>query len=105
MPILGGLLVSLFTGLGGLLSAVFGAQIAIKLAAVASLLTFGGALLLVFNTTVAPLAASVFSTSYGQFIGLAFPPVAGTCLAAVASVWSAAALYGVQRRALSLVAG
>jgi len=79
--------------------------IALRLAAVASLLTFGGALLLVFNTAVAPLAAAVFSTAYGQFIGLAFPPIAGTCLAAVASVWSAAALYGVQRRALSLVAG
>jgi len=105
MPILGGLLVSLFTGIGGLFSAIFGAQIALRLAAVASLLTFGAALLLVFNTAVAPLAGAVFSTAYGQFIGLAFPPIAGTCLAAVASVWSACALYGVQRRALSLVAG
>jgi hypothetical protein len=105
MPILGGLLVSLFTGLGGLFSAIFGAQVAIRAAAVVSLVTFGVALLAVFNSAVAPLAAAVFSTAYGQLIGLAFPPIAGTCLAAVSACWSACALYGVQRRALSIVAG
>jgi len=105
MPILGGLLVSLFTGLGGLFSAIFGAQIAVKVAAVAAFVGFGVVLLAVFNTMVAPIAAAVFSTAFGQVIGLAFPPIAGTCLAAVASVWSACGLYGIQRRALSMVAG
>ena len=104
MPILGGLLVSLFTGLGGLFSAIFGAQIALKLAAVSAFLTFGGVLLGVFNTAVAPIAAQVFSTQYGQLIGLAVPPIAGTCLAAIMVTWSACALYGVQRRALSMMA-
>lgn len=105
MPILGALLVSAFTGLGSLLSVIFGAQIAVRLAAVAAFLGFVGVLMAVFNGLVAPLAAAAFSTSFGQFIGLAFPPVAGTCLAAVAATWSACALFGVQRRALSLVAG
>jgi len=105
MPILGGLLVSLFTGLGGLFSAIFGAQVAVKLAAVAAFIGFGVVLLAVFNTLVAPIAAAVFSTGFGQLLGLAFPPIAGTCLAAVAAVWSACGLYGIQRRALSMVAG
>jgi len=105
MPILGGLLVSLFTGLGGLFSAIFGAQIAVKVAAVSAFLAFGVALVAAFNTLVAPIAAQVFSTTFGQLLGLAFPPIAGTCLAAVAAVWSACTLYGVQRRALSMVAG
>jgi len=105
MPILGGLLVSLFTGLGGLFSAIFGAQIAVKLAAVAAFIGFGVVLLGVFNTLVAPIAAAVFSTGFGQVLGLAFPPIAGTCLAAVAAVWAACGLYGIQRRALSMVAG
>jgi Family of unknown function (DUF5455) len=105
MPILGGLLVSLFTGLGGLFSAIFGAQIAVKLAAVAAFVGFGVVLLGVFNTLVAPIAAAVFSTSFGQVLGLAFPPIAGTCLAAVSAVWAACGLYGIQRRALSMVAG
>jgi hypothetical protein len=105
MPILGSLLVSLFTGLGGLFSAIFGAQIAVRLAAVAALVTFGVTLLAVFNATVAPIASAVFSTSYGQLLGLAFPPIAGTCVAAIAACWSACALYGIQRRALSMVAG
>jgi len=105
MPILGGLLVSLFTGLGGLFSAIFGAQIAVKLAAVAAFIGFGVVLLGVFNTLVAPIAGAVFSTGFGQVLGLAFPPIAGTCLAAVAAVWAACGLYGIQRRALSMVAG
>jgi len=105
MPILGGLLVSLFTGLGGLFSAIFGAQIAVKLAAVAAFVGFGVALLAVFNAFVAPIAAAVFSTNYGQVLGLAFPPIAGTCLAAIAALWSACALYGIQRRALGMMTG
>lgn len=105
MPILGGLLVSLFTGLGGLFSAIFGAQMAVKLAAVAAFLSFGLVLLGVFNAVVAPIAAAAFSTSYGQVIGLAFPPISGTCVAAVAAVWSACGLYGIQRRALGMMAG
>jgi hypothetical protein len=100
MPILGGLLVSLFTGLGGLFSAI-----AVKQAAVAAFVGFGVVLLGVFNTLVAPIAAAVFSTSFGQVLGLAFPPIAGTCLAAVSAVWAACGLYGIQRRALSMVAG
>jgi len=105
MPLLGSLLVSLFTTLGGFLSAFFAAQVAIRVAAVVAFLGFGAALLLLFNSTVAPLAGAMFSTAYGQVLGLAFPPVAGTCLAAIAAVWSGCALYGIQRRALGLVAG
>jgi hypothetical protein len=105
MPILGGLLVSLFTGLGGLFTAMFGAQVAVRLAAVAAFLSFGVVLLALFNSLVAPIAAAVFSSQYGQFIGLAVPPIAGTCLATVAALWAACGLYGIQRRALSMVAG
>lgn len=105
MPILASLLVSLFSGFGGLISAIFAGQIAVRLAAVGAFVTAGGVLLLAFNTLVAPIAGAVFSTSYGQLLGLAFPPIAGTCLAAVAGCWSACALYGIQRRALSMVAG
>lgn len=105
MPILASLLASLVSGLGALLSVAFGAQVAVRLAAASALVTFGAALLVVFNTMVAPLVAVAFATSYGQLLGLAFPPVAGTCLAVVAAVWGACALYGIQRRALSIVAG
>lgn len=105
MPILAGLIGSFFTGLGALLSAVFAAQIAIKLAAVAAFLGFGVALLAAFNLLVAPIAAVVFQTAYGQFIGLAFPPIAGTCWAAISTLWAACALYGIQRRALGMLTG
>jgi len=105
MPVLAGLLVSLFTGIGGLFTAMFGAQIAVRVAAVTAFLGFGVVLLALFNGLVAPIAAAVFATQYGQFIGLAMPPIAGTCMAAVSALWAACGLYGIQRRALSMVAG
>lgn len=105
MPILAALLSSAFTGLGALLSAIFGAQVAVRLAAVTALVGFSAALMVAFNALVAPLAAALFSTAYGQLLGLAFPPVAGTCLSVIAATWSAAMLFALQRRALSIVAG
>jgi hypothetical protein len=49
---------------------------------------------------VIPLAAALFQTSYGSIFGLAFPPIAGTCILAITTVWSAAALFSYQRIAI-----
>jgi hypothetical protein len=104
MPILGGLLVTLFSAFASFFATFLTRKIAVAGAAVASLGTITLALLAVFNTQVAPLAAAVFSTQYGQFIGLAFPPMAGTCMASIGVVWSACTLYAWQRRAINLAA-
>lgn len=105
MPLLANLLAGLVTGLTTLISTIFGVFLAVRLAAFAAFLAFAALLVAAFNTLVAPLAEQIFSTSWGMVLGLAFPPVAGTCLAALAACWSACALYSLQRRALAVVTG
>lgn len=94
------LLAALLPALAAFIGKIFATMLALRVAGVLALVAASGALLLVYNTTIAPLAAAAFATDYGQFLGLIFPPISGTCLAAIATVWSACALYGLQKRAI-----
>jgi hypothetical protein len=105
MPLLGALLSTLFTALGGFLLKMFIAKVAIRAAAVVAITAAGAALMATFNQLIAPLVAAAFSTTYGQFLGLAFPPVAGTCIAAFTAVWGGCMTYKLQVRAISVTAG
>jgi len=101
MPLLGALLVNLFGGLAAGIAAWIVKRGATKALIVAGLVAAVAALMTVFNTVITPLVASAFNTQYGQFIGLAFPPAAGTCLAAITTVWGACATYKLRERAVS----
>lgn len=104
MPLLGALFVSLASGIATFFVQFLTRKLAIATAAVAALGVVTVALLAGFNMLVAPLAANLFATSYGQVLGLAFPPVAGTCIAAIGVCWSACTLYRWQVKAISLAA-
>lgn len=105
MPALGLLIPALFGALATFLAKLFAVRLAIRIAAVAALIACSALLMTTFNSLVAPLVAQAFSTQYGQVLGLAFPPVSGTCLVALAGVWSACGLYGLQKRAILTTAG
>jgi len=104
MPIFAAFIASFFTGLSAFLAKLFIAKVAIRVAAVAAIGALGTALLVLFNSTVAPLVGSLFSTEYGQLLGLAFPPVAGTCLAAITALWAACMAYRLQVQAIKITA-
>lgn len=104
MPILAGLITSLFGGIASLFALWWGKKIAVSVVAVAAFATALTALMLMFNLLITPLIAAMFSTTYGQFIGLAFPPMAGTCLAAIGACWSGCALYKLKIQAIRLTA-
>lgn len=106
MPILGGLLVTLFSGLATFLADLFGRKVAVALAYVATLGTVMIAMLAVLTAVVAPLSSSLFSSyPWLGWMGLAFPPtVTATCLTALATTWSATVLYAWQREALRIAA-
>lgn len=104
MPILGALFVSLFGSLAGVMAAVFGRKLAVAAAAVASLAVLYGALMVAFNTIVQPIVAGMFATQWGQALGLAFPPAAGNCLAALGLAWSTCVAFSWQKSALKLAA-
>lgn len=102
MPLLGALLVSLFSGLGSFLASFLSKKAAFGVAAAATLGTLYGAMVVFMNNAVAPILSSLFNTQYGQFIGLAVPPLAGTCLGIIASTWAACTLYSWQKKALDV---
>ena len=104
MPILAGLITSLFGGIASLFALWWGKKIAVTVIAVAAFATALVALMATFNMLVSPLIAVMFSSTYGQFIGLAFPPMAGTCLAALGACWSACALYKLKIQAIRMSA-
>lgn len=104
MPILGALFVSLASGIATFLVQFLTRKLAIATAAVAALALVTGVLLTGFNTLLSPLVASLFATNYGQVIGLAFPPAAGTCTAVIGLCWAACTLYKWQVQAIKLSA-
>lgn len=104
MPLLGALIQALFVGIAGWFTKVFLSRLAMRVVGVTALIAALAALMVFYNNTVSPLVASAFSTQYGQFLGLAFPPVAGTCLTAYAGVWAACGLYTLNRRAIQTTA-
>jgi len=105
MPIFAGLVQTLFGALASFLARMFAFRIALRLAAVLAITALGTALMATFNLLVTPLAAALFSTTYGQLLGLAFPPIAGTCLAAISGLWMAVTTYRLQVEAIKVTAG
>lgn len=106
MPLLGGLLVTLFSGLAALLVEMFAKKVAIALAFVASLTIVVVAVLGLLTFVVAPIASAIFSSyTYLGWMGLAFPqPATGACITALSAVWSGTVLYAWQREALRIAA-
>jgi len=59
----------------------------------------------VFNSYLAPLASQAFNTQYGQFMGLAFPPVAGTCIVTFSGALLASFLWRLKRIWIDIIKG
>ena len=93
MPLLATFLGSILSSIFGLVAAITGAKVAVRLLAVASVAALYVASVLAFSNIIAPWLAVVFSSQYGQLLGLLFPPVAGTVLAALASYWGTVAAF------------
>lgn len=102
MPILALFFGGLMSGLTAFLATFLTRKLAIVVAAGIALATITTALLVGFNALVSPLIGELFNTPYGQFLGLAFPPVAGNCMAALGTTWTACTLYSWQMKALTI---
>jgi hypothetical protein len=105
MPLLAALIKAGLGWVGGLLLAVVQAQIAARLAAVAVLAGMYVAALTVFSVFIAPLLGALFSTTYGQVLGLAFPPVAGTVCAGIVALWVALVTKNYAQRFVRVAVG
>lgn len=104
MPIFAALFTSFVSALSLHLAKLMATKIAMRLLAVGAITALGTGLMLLFNSTVAPLASAMFSTQYGQLLGLVFPPIAGTCVAAFVVLWVACTTYKLQVQAIKITA-
>jgi hypothetical protein len=104
MPILGTLLTTLFGGLTTWLAQFVARKVAIALAYTATLATVTAVVLAAMTAALAPLAAALFTSDIFGWVGLAFPPIASTCMTIYATSWSGCVLYGWQRESLRIAA-
>lgn len=88
MPLLATLLSSISTSIYGLIAAIVGAQYATRITAVLALAAIYISCVTLFTSIVFPWLANLFSTQYGQLLGLLFPPISGSVIASLASYWS-----------------
>jgi hypothetical protein len=103
MPVIAALLSLLFTKIMLFMGLLFAKKVALVILGVGALVTVSGALYATMRSVIVPLASSLFSTSYGSIIGLAFPPIAGSCILAITTTWTAATLYSYQRTAIKQI--
>lgn len=96
MPLLAQLLTSLFGSFIAGLTKDLSRKATTLVVATGSFAVAAVTLMAAFRLVVKPLALAMFSTQYGQVIGLAFPPVAGSCIAAITACWIACAAYKMQ---------
>jgi len=88
MPLLAALVKALFGSAISLLLALAAARETIRLSGVLVLAGLYLSAVAVWSAFVSPLLSSLFSTSYGQVLGLAFPPISGTVITGLALLWS-----------------
>lgn len=105
MPLLAGMIQALIGALAAFIAGEVSKRATVALVAGGAISLSMLALVATFNLTVKPLVAAMFSTQYGQFIGLAFPPIAGTCLAAIGATWAACGLYKLKVATIKASAG
>ena len=87
MPALALLLKVALGNMYALYLALTSSIMAVRIAAAVLMATAYVACVAGFTFFIAPLLGALFSTSYGQVMGLAFPPISGTVLAGLVSIW------------------
>lgn len=104
MPFLAQLFTGLFGGLVTWLLGTFTAKVAVRVAAAAAMLFLATGLFTAFNLLISPWIGQLFNTQYGQFLGLIFPPVAGTVITGLMGLFLAVKVYHLQQRAVAITA-
>ena len=104
MPLLASLITQLFGGVAAFFANMASKKVTTMVLATGAIGVVSTALLVIFNTLVSPLVQAMFSTQYGQFLGLAFPPISGTCMATIGTIWTACAAYKLKVASIKMTA-
>lgn len=83
MKLLGTLTLGIGERLFNFFAGLVGLKNATRIIAAGTLATIYISCVLVFTTMIGPWMAGIFATAYGALLGLLFPPIAGTVVAAL----------------------
>lgn len=105
MPILGGLITSIFSSFIAFFTLYVSRKVAFALAAVAAMTTITAAFYLVIRGIVAGLNSQVVGLPdfWAMILSISVPPAAPFCFASYATVWGACTLYAMQKNLLNIV--
>lgn len=78
---------------GALIVAVQASRYAARVAVLTAIASSYVALVVGFNAFVDPLWSALVGHEYGQLLGLLFPPVSGTVLAGLVTLWTGVLAY------------
>lgn len=78
---------------GALIVAIHASRLAARVAVLTAIAGSYAALVIGFNAFVDPLWSALVGHEYGQLLGLLFPPVSGTVLAGLVTLWSGVLAY------------
>jgi len=87
MPLLGSLLLSLLKPIFDLIVGIIGIKAAIRITAISTLAAIYVSCVIYYTQMIGPWLAGLFSTAYGQLLGLLFPPISGSILASLSAYW------------------
>lgn len=88
MPLLAALLKALMGGIYRLIAGIAAQTWGVRIAVVTALAAAYVAGVAGFSFFVIPLFSKITATGYGQVLGLAFPPAAGTVLGGLVVLWA-----------------
>lgn len=105
MPALALFLSTIFQAIAAFMLKMFLAKLSLRIVGYGLLIGLSTAMVAGFNGYIAPLVGQIFATQYGQFIGLAFPPIAGTCIATLVAAMGAVFAYRLKVRLVTQTTG
>jgi hypothetical protein len=105
MPLLAALLYKVLGWIYAGSLAIFGAQWATRITAATTIAGLYIACALTFSVMIIPWLAGWLATGFGMLLGLLFPPVAGTVIAALGTFWACILAKRHSVRLIKMVAG
>lgn len=105
MPLLGALLVGMAGKFFGLFVAMFGAKWGVRIAAAVALASGYIACVLYWASLIMPWLTAILDTQFGYVVGLLFPPVSGTVLAGLVTLWTCVAVQKYTSTLVKLATG
>ena len=85
--------------------AVTGGKLGVRIIVAVSVATAYIACVTAFTLLIRPLLSALFTSSYGQVIGFAFPPISGTLVASFVALWGCIVAKNYASRMVKIALG